>query len=249
MKIHSHVPMFAPLAAANEATDHDAPHGSDAFHKWFLDTQVDGGASAYGGGKSLLHQLSVPVPVLLDEVLPHVPATAVGRAWAACVRECIRLTQADVVRPFDYIEYTTDEEQQALHDIEVYAREIEDTSPLLGDVADAVSWMTLVSTLDTRVELAALARERSRLSTEGLTLGTFDEGFCDEDQSYCYHLDNARLVPWAHMEALMPGIEVTVRGLLATLDASLPEVAESDGAAARGRDIETVRPALATSTC
>lgn len=244
MKIHNHVPLFAPMAAANEATDRDAPHGSDAFHKWFLDTQVTAGAPALGGGRSLLHQLSVPVEVLLDDVLPNVPDTPVGRAWAACVRECIRLTQSDVVRPFDYIEYDTPAEQQALHAIEAYAEQIEATSPLLAEVADAVDRMTLTSPYRPQVELAAVARERSRLTDEGLMLGTFDEDFCKEDQAYCYHLDNARLVKWAHMEALVPGFEATLRGLLATLDADLPQVAESDGAAARGRDLDTVRAAL-----
>lgn len=248
MNIHRHVPLFAAVAAANEATDFTAPHGSDGFHQWYLDMEVSHGAPASYGGRSLLHQLSVPVQVLLDDVLPNVPDTPVGRAWAACVRECVRLTQDDVVRPFDYIEYDTAEEREALRAIEAYAEAIEGASPLLADVADAVSRLTLTSIYRPHIELAALTRERSRLTVEGLTLGTFDEEFCKDDDAYCYHLKDARLVPWGHMDALMPGIEATVRRLLAVLDADLPEVAESDGAAARGRDLDTVRAALAAHT-
>jgi hypothetical protein len=246
VKTHRHVPMFAAVAAANAATDPSAPHGSDAFHRWYLDTEVPHSAAAPGGGwgghQSLLHQLSVPVDVLLDDVLPNVPDTPVGRAWAACVRECLGRTQADVVRPFDYIEYTTTEEHEALHALDTYAEAVEETSPLLSDVADVVSRMTLTSTADPRrVELDALARERSRLTDDGLMLGTFDEDYCKDDDAYCYHLDNARLVQWAHLDALMPGFEATLRRLLAVLDADLPEVAESDGGAARGRRFESMR--------
>lgn len=247
MIIHRHVPLFAPMAAANEATDPDAPHGSDAFHKWFLDMQVSHGVTAYGGGRSLLHTLSLPVEVLLAEVLPNVPDTPVGRAWAECVRECIRLTEADVVRPYDYIEYDTPEEMAAWDAIETYAGVVEQASPLLQDVADTIERMPIAISPGNHVELDALTRERSRLSDEGLMLGNFVEEFDKEHGSYGHFLSNARLIPWAHIEALLPDFEATLRSMLGNLDAHLPEVAAYE-VEARGRDLASVRASIAAHT-
>lgn len=234
MNIHRHVPMQAPLAAAAAVTDHTAPHGSDAFHRWFLDTQVPHAASAFGGGRSLLHQLSAPLDVITD-LLPQTPNTPVGRAWCAAVHESVALTEADVVRPFDCVEYTTAEEKDALAAIEVYADRVEDTSPLLDDVAHTISQFAPTG----RIELDALARERSRLTPEGFTLGSFDENFCEDHARWCYHIERPRLIQWEHLDAFMPDMEATLRNLLATLDAHLPEVAPSDGGAARGRVNDT----------
>lgn len=240
MRIHRHVPLFSATRAANDAFPAGAESGSDAFHAWGFSHEVSTGVRSpysYGNGSrmAVLSQLSVPADVLLDEVLPHVPDTIVGRAWAACVRQCVGLTQSDVVRPFDHIEYTTTEEHDALDAIENYARAVEDTTPLLGDVADTISRMTLVGSHRRYVPLEEVARERSRLTDDGLLLGTFDENHCSDHDDYCYHLNNATLIAWKHLEALMPGIEATVRRLLAVLDADMPEVAESDGGAARTR--------------
>lgn len=237
MKIQRHVPMQAALAAAVAANDNTAAQGTNEFAKWYLDTQVtDGVAGAGGFGGSLLHQLSVPGPTL-SALLPQVPDTTSGRAWAATIRECIALTESDAIRPFDYIEYDTTIEHKTLAAIEAYVEVVEATSPLLADVADTIARWAIAG----RVEIDALLRERSRLTDDGLLLGMFDEDYCKDDDAYCNHLTNAQRVEWRHLDALVPGIETTVRDLLTTLDANLPAIADNDGGAARGRRYQSMR--------
>jgi hypothetical protein len=165
--------------------------------------------------------LAVGSALTVDQVeglLPEVPDTAMGRAWAAAAREQIEATRQRAWKSYDCVDLTNERGiKELLHLAEV----MESLSPLLQPVADTLYSMTSPGdqTIGEYREIA------SRLTADGFDIAS--DPTCTKHEECTHRIPLIAL--WSHLEEIAgEGTEASIRNSVARVLAALPKTEDDN---------------------
>lgn len=211
------VPLGAALAAAVDGMG-DSDGRDQEFATWYSEQFHRG------------HTISAPFASIerTRALITECPETESGTAWKTAAQAALDATLADETRPYDLVKVP----ESITDAFDALADEIQARSPLLTEVADAVR-----NAIDPHPGLS-IAEVRSGLDMlSGIEVATnISDGWCDKHDEYCYAdgEPHGRIL-WSDVDLLLPGISARVHALVGRVLAALPETADYDGGAARGR--------------
>lgn len=237
MKILKHVPLGEGIIAVVEVVDHkqDPDPVNEAFSAWYAADRDwnatptivadDSNRFTHSG---VLHCPSLTVDrvqALLNEVPLDTPA---GRAWHAQISQNLALTLADTARIYDEVILDTDDEIEAAEALSTFAEALAAISPMLIPVADEIiHFAPTRGWLDNqyRFDLGDMLDTWARITDDGIVIG--NDGHCDKHEESCYG-DDRQVARWAHIDAIAPGAEATIRTLMDRMRANLPALGAPD---------------------
>lgn len=218
MNLTRYVPLEGALMAAGKAMDEQTKDGPcedwTTFRDWFNDYRPSG-----------KHHGVIDYPALtieeVEDLLPSVPDTIAGRAWKQVVEKSLAKTKRVTPRSYDLATFDTPAELAIISEIDEFAEELRETSPLLDEVADTISGFAYIGP----TALGDIREERTRIRNDEFVVGDLHSS-CEKHEE-CIEGHVLRTVKWAHIDAVafpdQPGLaRDTVVRLLTALDAHLP---------------------------
>lgn len=242
MNIIKHVPLGQGLTAAASLIDGTQTPDpvNETFTKWFAAARdwtktptIVENEPTPNNRSGLLHHPYLPVEhvqALIAEVRLDTPA---GRAWHTQITQNLTLTLEDTVRGYDEAIFDTADEISAAEEMTELADMLAEASPLLGPVADELVHFTPLrnwTTGEYRFTISEMTHIWARLTSEGVIVGS--DGHCDKHDGDCYG-DDRKPALWAHIDAIHPDTETTVRALVDRMRANLPTIATADSGRSR----------------
>jgi hypothetical protein len=212
MHLKRYVPLEGALMAAGKVFDTATTEECEAFREWFNTQPVRTGRV-------------IDYPALfideVEDVLPTVPDTAIGRAWKQVVEKSLADTVAGAPRGYDLATFDAAEELAVIAELDAFAEELREISPMLDEVASAIEMLADSGP----TSLGDLREERTRVRKDDIVVGAL-ESSC-EKHTECIEGHVLRTIRWEHIDAVAAGGQTgatrdrLVR-LLAALDVNLP---------------------------